>query len=307
MAPDTQAEAYRRIVSSEEALWREHILFDSMKSVEDLIQYDREHTAPKYHTPGFYARARSYFRKDNRLFFALDCWRTYPDSLLRQVDSRAGLFPELKYDYAGLESSLNFHHKCACQYLVDVAELEGFDGAAIARAGIVTRLIVGEFPSRRKLWPDQSCTSDWPECHPTLLEAPAHVVRPILAGAGQIERLRSLLGRWRTPSVPVEPPKDSGATDPPEPPATGSKPALPEWDKDTHTLWFNESVIRKVRGVAVWIPILDSFQKHGWPPRIDIPKIKGDIGSHLRTLNANLEILHFFRDGSTKGICWKTR
>lgn len=85
-----------------------------------------------------------------------------------------------------------------------------------------------------------------------------------------------------------------------------SPKVTPLWDKDLSELRMNGEVIRRVRGHAKWLPILDSFQEFGWPTRIDSPfPPSANLREYVRTLNDGLIGIRFECDGTTEGIRWR--
>ncbi len=217
----TRGQAYQQIQKHRKRLRTWMNLFDSRMSVEQFIQHEHNSTDSKYRCPAWDASYRCNFRKDNRLFFAMNFWRTFPESLREDVDQFEGLFPDLRYDYGGLEDQYFFVHRLACEHLVDVAEAEGFGGVAISAAGDNCRLIIKSLQDRRRLWGDIYTIGDWPDCHPNRLELPADIRQSLSAGQATLDILRSLLGRWRSPKAG------------PESPATVPDSTKPIWDSES--------------------------------------------------------------------------
>jgi len=89
----------------------------------------------------------------------------------------------------------------------------------------------------------------------------------------------------------------------------------PNWDSDRNELWIQGMLARKVRRGSVPCNIrliLDSFQKKGWPARIEDPltdvpdpeRLRSTIAS-LNGGNKKIKHMKFFSDGTGKGITWE--
>jgi hypothetical protein len=93
------------------------------------------------------------------------------------------------------------------------------------------------------------------------------------------------------------------------------KPArskLPVWNRETGTLQFEGSEIRKVRSPSVArhaTAILDTFEGHRWPSRIANPI--GETGQTLhdavKALNRGLKKISFHVEGDGWQISWRRR
>ena len=88
---------------------------------------------------------------------------------------------------------------------------------------------------------------------------------------------------------------------------------LPRWDRDEGKLWFGDKVAREVRSGRNIIKILDAFENHGWPDRIEDPiSSRGFPDSQrlresIRTLNDELKFIRFEADGTGAGMRWVQR
>jgi len=91
-------------------------------------------------------------------------------------------------------------------------------------------------------------------------------------------------------------------------------PAAVHYNTELFELIVNGIVVKQLDIRATnQIAILTAFQEEGWPPRIDDPlhPNSGDSKSRLRStihcLNGchHPHLVHFFADGSGKGIRWK--
>jgi len=86
--------------------------------------------------------------------------------------------------------------------------------------------------------------------------------------------------------------------------------AKPVWDNERGELSFAGDVIRKVSARATSVrPILDEFQREGWPSRIDDPlPFKTWYATRIQeacdSLRTNLTRIDFRPDGSGKGVVW---
>jgi hypothetical protein len=85
----------------------------------------------------------------------------------------------------------------------------------------------------------------------------------------------------------------------------------PAWHSSRGELIFDGQVVRTVRGASVATSIraiLDSFQRQGWPDRIDSPRLYANDKQRLRetiaTLNRRLSGIRFLSDGSGEGVRW---
>jgi hypothetical protein len=101
-------------------------------------------------------------------------------------------------------------------------------------------------------------------------------------------------------------PKPTNAAQPPVDPK-------PCWVKVRSGAWVGElrigdRVVRKVSAKAVnVIPVLDVFQKKGWPGAIDDPSSQDNWQRRhetIRSLNRGLKVIRFHGDGTNKRIKW---
>ena len=83
----------------------------------------------------------------------------------------------------------------------------------------------------------------------------------------------------------------------------------PEWNRAVGELKFQGKVIRRVRVGVGWriVSILDKFELHGWPDRVDSP-ITDDMVHRdaIGSLNDTLKEIQFSSDGTGRGVVWKT-
>ena len=88
------------------------------------------------------------------------------------------------------------------------------------------------------------------------------------------------------------------------------------WDPEQSLLTFGGERARVVARRAVnLIPVLDSFQRAGWPVRIDDPladpkapsKDVQRLHETIKSLNKNIELIEFHADGRGKGITWHVK
>jgi hypothetical protein len=85
---------------------------------------------------------------------------------------------------------------------------------------------------------------------------------------------------------------------------------LPNWNADTGELSIDGENVRTVARRAKSIrPILDAFQREGWPRRIDDPLPYKDwyatrIQEACDSLRKDLSSIDFRPDGSGKGVTW---
>ena len=196
-SPEDRAKEFQRTESADFSCWRDIYLFDSKNTMERSNEYVTEIRGEK--VPLFEGCYRGMFRKDNRLFLAIDCWKEYPAYLRRSVDQYWPDYPDFDRDYMALECGFQFAHQRAGEYLMGVAETEGFDGAAISMAGELCRQMVKTLHDRQQLWGDDYVIGDWPSCHPDWMGLPPDMRQTLLAGKGQVDKLSCLLARWRAP------------------------------------------------------------------------------------------------------------
>lgn len=303
MEPQTEAEARRKIQYETLSEWRNIHLFDSKYSekTDSLFASPADSRRngffddwrPGTNRPLFYNFDRwQKFRPGNRLFLAIDYWRRFPVYLRENVDQRAERFPELARAYgnrnSGLDRMYHFAHENVIQYLIDVAEANDIDGAGeISVAGFLCRELLKDRDTRQKLWGQMFVISNWPDCHPNLLELEPDVRVGILRGNGVVARLESLLTRWRHETGQPIPPK-------------------PVWKNETRELTFEGKLIRKVDMKAKWTPILSSFQEDDWHPTIDNPLPPNtDVSECLKSLNKGLKSIRFMKEVDT--IRWIDR
>ena len=88
--------------------------------------------------------------------------------------------------------------------------------------------------------------------------------------------------------------------------------AKPSWNKDQATLSYKGVVVKRIRSVTVAtnvVPVLDTFEREGWPHRIHDPlgdqKDQQRLHECIKRLNKKLEAIRFEADGTGQGIRWK--
>ena len=88
----------------------------------------------------------------------------------------------------------------------------------------------------------------------------------------------------------------------------------PEWDRERLVLKLGTDVIRTVRGLrqaANIVAILDAFEEHGWPPRIDYPfGGKRDsllLHKSIRSLNTGLKNSCFTQTVAAQAKCGRAQ
>jgi hypothetical protein len=108
---------------------------------------------------------------------------------------------------------------------------------------------------------------------------------------------------------------DKKAQEPAEkhgPPLTGSQPVV-HYNAELFELWVNGTLVKRLDiRAANQIAILSAFQEENWPPRIDDPLHpnggdgKARLRSTIHCLNGHQHppSIHFFADGSGRGIRW---
>jgi hypothetical protein len=88
----------------------------------------------------------------------------------------------------------------------------------------------------------------------------------------------------------------------------------PRWDSDDRKLWLGKKLIRKFpRDAPDKIPLLEEFEKQGWPPRIDVrdlvPEgVSGKAWVKYTVENMNRDIrgrgLRFHGSGTNLTVGW---
>lgn len=86
----------------------------------------------------------------------------------------------------------------------------------------------------------------------------------------------------------------------------------PRWLKDKGELWFERTIVRKIRSTARAnnvVAILDAFEESNWPSQIDDPiTIGGDSSTRRRaveSLNTGLKRIRFSCAGDGESFCWE--
>jgi hypothetical protein len=82
----------------------------------------------------------------------------------------------------------------------------------------------------------------------------------------------------------------------------------PHWEGETGELLYGGAVVKTVsRGKATRVvPVLEAFERAGWPHRISDPAGLGEecLHSTIKSLNENFRIIRFHADGTGLGIAW---
>jgi hypothetical protein len=91
-------------------------------------------------------------------------------------------------------------------------------------------------------------------------------------------------------------------------------PVVPRWDGQRRELRVGEVLVKCFRVPAEnQVLILEVFEEEGWPDRIDDPlppqpemDPQRRLSEAIRRLNRNQHerLLHFYGDGTGKGVCW---
>jgi hypothetical protein len=89
-------------------------------------------------------------------------------------------------------------------------------------------------------------------------------------------------------------------------------PNRPIWDIERRELRVRGLIARTVQNVNKAknvVGILDAFEAHGWPLRIDIPgelNLTGQLlNKAVSSLNSDLKLIRFSADGTGKGVLWR--